>query len=382
MARLLIVATVPVTLRAFLLPFARHFRAQGWKVDAMAQGVSSCAECVENFDQVWDMEWSRNLLDLRNLFWAPREVYAIVAHKRYDIIHVHTPIASFITRYALRNLRKRDKLKIIYTAHGFHFYKGASRIQNILALRLERLAGHWTDYLIVINREDEQAAKRYRIVPPDRVRYIPGVGIDTHRYSPDAVSEAEVARVRQELGLSPEDRLFLMVAEFNPGKRHEDALRAFSKLKYPKTYLALAGDGPLFPDMQKFAKQLGLQDRVHFLGFRRDVPALVRASVATLLPSEREGLPRSVMESLCLEIPVIGTDIRGIRDLIEKGCGLLVKVGDIDELAEAMKWVLEHPEEAQAMGRKGRERMAAYDIQHILKLHEVLYMEALERGKP
>ena len=381
MARLLIVATVSVTLRSFLLPFAHYFRAQGWRVDAIARGVSSCAECIEAFDQVWDVEWSRNLFDLHNLLQAPHQVRTIVEREQHDIVHVHTPVAAFVARYALRNIRREGKLKVIYTAHGFHFYNGAPLIRNTLALWLERLAGRWTDYLIVINREDEQAAKRYHIVPPDRVRYIPGIGIDTYRYSTDAVSEAEVARVRQELELSPEDRLFLMIAEFNPGKRHRDALEAFSRLRRSEAHLAFAGTGPLFEDMQRLARRLGLGKHVHFLGLRQDVPALIRASVATLLPSEREGLSRSVMESLCLGVPVIGSDIRGIRDLLERGCGLLFKVGDIDSLAEAMRWVLEHPTEAQAMGCKGREQMAVYDLQNILKLHESLYREALGERK-
>ncbi|NEP28131.1 glycosyltransferase, partial [Moorena sp. SIO3I6] len=129
--------------------------------------------------------------------------------------------------------------------------------------------------------------------------------------------------------------------------------------------------------MQDLASALGIKHQVHFLGFRRDIPTLIQASVATLLVSEQEGLPRSVMESLCLETPVIGTNIRGTRDLLAGDSGLLVEVGDIKGIAQAMTWVLDHPEDALAMGKRGREHMSAYDLQNILELHEALYSEAI-----
>lgn len=377
MNSLLLITTVPTTLCAFLLPFAYYFRANGWRVDAMAQGVSACAECLEAFDHVWDVEWSRNPLDLQNLTVAPRIISEVMSQEKYDIVHVHTPVAAFVTRYALNGWRNQGKPKIIYTAHGFHFYSGAALMRNAIFLTLEKLAGLWTDYLVVINYEDEKAAKRYRLVPPERVRYMPGIGVNLQQYSPD-VNPAEVALVRQELGLGLNTPLILTVAEFIARKRHQDILKAFKWLARNEVHLAFAGDGPLLKEMQQLASDLGIQNQVHFLGFRQDIAALIRASVATLLPSQQEGLPRSVMESLSLEIPVIGTDIRGIRDLLEGGYGLLVKVGDVEGLAQAIAWVLDHPEDARIMGKRGRERMSVYDLRHILELHRILYAEAIE----
>ena len=194
MNRLLVITTVPASLRGFLLPFAYHFRAKGWWVDAMAQGVSTCAECLEAFDQVWEVEWSRNPLDPQNLSVAPRQIREVLAQGRYDLVHVHTPVAAFVTRYALNGFRKRGRPKVIYTAHGFHFYRGGALTKNAIFLSLEKLAGRWTDYLVVINREDEVAAKRYRIVPTERVRYMPGIGVDAECYSPSTIPEAEVVR--------------------------------------------------------------------------------------------------------------------------------------------------------------------------------------------
>jgi glycosyltransferase involved in cell wall biosynthesis len=312
---------------------------------------------------------------------APRQIREVVAKEEYDLVHVHTAVAAFVTRYALNGLRKRGRPKVIYTAHGFHFSSGGAPLKNAIFLTLEKLAGRWTDYLVVINREDEEAAKRTRLVPTDRVRYMPGIGVDVNHYSPNAVPEAEVVRVRQDLGLPLGTPLFLSVAEFVPRKRHQDILRALAQLARPQVHLAFAGDGLLLEEIQQLASDLGIQNNVHFLGFRQDIPTLIRASVATLLPSDLEGLPRSIMESLCLEIPVIGTEIRGIRELVEQGCGLLVKVGDVEGLAQAMAWVLDRPEDVQMMGKRGRERMAAYDLRYILKVHEALYTEAMEEPR-
>ena len=117
------------------MPFAEHFRKQGWDVDGMAQGISKCSICRNSFDRVWDVYWSRNPLDLNNFIKTPQKIQQVVRNEQYDIIHVHTPIAAFITRLALRNLRKQGKPKIVYTAHGFHFYKGAPVFSNNKTVR-------------------------------------------------------------------------------------------------------------------------------------------------------------------------------------------------------------------------------------------------------
>lgn len=376
--RLLFVTTVSATVRSFLIPLAAHFRKRGWTVDALASGVSRCEVCMNSFDLAWDIEWSRNPLDLTNFRAAPRQVRQVVALGGYDIVHVHTPVAAFVTRYALRSLPASDRPTVVYTAHGFHFHSGNPMHRNIPFIALEKLAGRWTDYLVAINSEDLEAARRFRLVPSDRLRYMPGIGLDTTYYNSEAVSQEEVEQVRRELGLRPSDRLFLMIAEFNPGKRHMDAVRALARLgRGDAVHLAFAGVGPLEEQVRRLAEQLGVEHCVHFLGYRNDIPALIRASVATLLPSEREGLPRSVMESLSLGVPVIGADARGIRDLLAEGGGRLVPVGDVDGYARALGWALDCPDEVAAEALIGRRQIARYDLSRIIDAHRELYAEAL-----
>ncbi|WP_339394235.1 glycosyltransferase family 4 protein [Nostoc sp. UHCC 0870] len=379
MKNLLMVTTVPDTLSAFLIPFAHHFRAQGWRVDAMTQGVSQNVECIKAFDQVWDVEWSRNPLNPFNLVVAPYIIQQVIQQEKYDLVHVHTPVAAFVTRYALKDLNQQKRPLIIYTAHGFHFYNGGKLLKNAIFLALEKLAGRWTDYLVVINREDEETAKKHRLISPEYIRYMPGIGVDLQYYNPQAVSDAEVAQLRQELKLASDTPLFLSVAEFIPRKHPQDVLKAFALLARPQACLAFAGDGFLMNQTQQLASQLGVENQVRFLGVRRDIPTLMRAATATILASDREGLPRCVMESMSMETPVIGTDIRGTRDLLKEGCGLLVKVGDIEALAQGMAWILDNPEKAQIITKEARERITSYELSYILKEYEALYAEAMLR---
>jgi glycosyltransferase involved in cell wall biosynthesis len=372
--KLLIVTTVPITIRSFLLPFIKHFKSLGWQVDGMAQGLTTDSEVVTACDRVWDIQWSRNVLDPRNLFSGVSRVKEVVAQENYDLVHVHTPIAAFVTRYALKDF---PNTKVIYTAHGFHFYRGGSRLKNLIFLGLEKLAGAWTDYLITINQEDATAAKQYHFLPSERIYYTRGIGVDTNHYTSRQVTESEVLQIRQELNLSDSDSLLLAIAEFTPRKRHRDLLNALAKLSQPQIHLALAGEGPLKAEMEQLAVQLGIASQVHFLGFRTDIPTLIQTADAVLLVSQQEGLPRSVMEAMCLATPVIGSNIRGTRDLLEDGCGILVDLGDIEAIAQAMTQVVNDLQTSAAMAQKAQAKMEHYDIKQIIEQYTEIYRLAL-----
>ena len=282
------VATVPVMLTNFLLPFAAHFRSRGWQVDGMSCGFLPDDICHRSFDRLWEVQWSRNPLDPRNLFGTPDKISEIVRREQYDIIHVHTPVAAFVTRYALKDVRKQIGAKVIYTAHGFHFFPGAKPIKNAAFLALEKLASNWTDYLVTINREDEAAVKQHQLVSPGHSRYMPGIGVDLDYYHPQTISESVVANIRVELGIDARTPLLLSVAEFTPRKRHQDTIAAIAKLNRLEVHLAIAGDGPLMGEMKQLAIELGVAARIHFLGQRNDIPALMKAANANILVSLQE----------------------------------------------------------------------------------------------
>lgn len=379
MPKLLVVANVASMLREFLLPFAEHYIRLGWHVDAMVGETTTVADTGKELDiygTIHRVAWSRNPLDPRNFLQAPRTIREVVAKENYDLIHVHAPISAFIARYALRNVKNHPPL--IYTAHGFHFYKGGSPVENKIFLTLEQTAGPWTDHLVVMNREDEQAVRTHKIVPEHKLTYMPGIGVDIKKYSPERASEEDVKKARAELGLKENERFFLMIAEFNPRKRYRDALNAFALLDRPDIFLVTAGVGPLEEKMKALARQLGIAERVKFLGYRRDIPVLLKAASGLLLPSEREGLPRAILESLCMGTPVISTQIRGVEDLLADGCGLMTPVGDAPALAKAVAQLLDNPEEAKAMAKRGQEHVKTFDLANVIRLHDALYARALQ----
>ncbi|MGL5832859.1 MAG: glycosyltransferase family 4 protein [Waterburya sp.] len=378
-SKILIVTTIAGTLEDFILPFVHHYRNLGWQVDGVSVDITSNPACVEALNAAWDVPWSRNPLDPRNLVNAVPRIQEIVLQGNYDLVHVHTPVAAFVTRYAISQLKIKQKPQVIYTAHGFHFHQQGNPFTNFLFLNLERLAGRWTDYLIAINREDEAAARKYHLLPDERIFYTPGIGLEIAKYDRHQVSPEQITGVRQELQLMPDDVLLITVAEFTPNKRHRDQLLALKELNRPEVHLALAGDGETRPEIESLAQEFGLQQQVHFLGFRYDIPALICASTSLLLTSQREGLPRSIMEAFCAGTPVIGTNIRGIQDLLADNCGLLIEVGDIQALSQAIAKIIDHPQQAKEMGANGRNKVASYDVQNIIEQYTQIYHQALAR---
>jgi glycosyltransferase involved in cell wall biosynthesis len=375
--KLLQVTTIPETLEAFLLPFAERFREEGWTVGAMARSVTRNEACRAAFDRLHDVGWSRNPLAPTNLA-AVRTVTEVVSAERYDLVHVHTPVAAFVTRFALR-WRPRHPA-VVYTAHGFHFHAAGNRVANAVFRSLEQLAGPWTDELVVINREDEEAARRHGIVPPRHLHFVPGIGIDLQGLERTTVAQERVDAVRGELGMRPTTALFLMVAEFTPNKRHLDALRAFALLTPSDAdapHLAFAGVGPTLTAVRRTAGDLGVADRVHFLGYRRDVPVLLRAATALVLTSGREGLPRSVMEAMASGTPVIATDVRGVRDLVGGGNGVMVPVGDVAAIRDAMGFVLSHRSAVRQMVALARTHIRSYDVRAVLDAYGAIYRASL-----
>lgn len=373
MPKLLTVTTVAVTIETFLLPLARHLRALGWTVDAAAGGVTGSKTLNRDFSALHEMEWTRNPLDIARLARSVKRIRVIVKQNRYDIVHVHTPIAAFITRFALRG----GGVKIVYTVHGFHFYKGAPPLKKLIFSAVEHAAAHWADHLVVINGEDYEAA--LKMLPSEKVTFMSGgIGMDVKKYGDAVFSGEELAAARREMGGLSCYTLALMVAEFTPGKRHYDMINALAAADDPAICLALAGTGPLSEEARRLAAAKGVADRVKFLGFRRDIPLLMAAADVTVLPSEREGLPRVVMESMAIGTPVIGTDIRGTRDLLAEGCGTLVRLGDVSMLAAALKKHKTKTPEIAAIIERAKTKSIEFDAEKIIAQYKEIYSQLLD----
>jgi glycosyltransferase involved in cell wall biosynthesis len=375
--KILLAASVPVHFRAFHLPWVQCLREAGAEVLGAARDISAMPECVRAFNRVYDIPFSRSPKDARAALTSGAMLREILEKENVALVHVHTPVPALITRFYARKLRAARGLKVVYTAHGFHFHDKGKWHTNAVFSAIERMAGRWTDLIITINEDDARAAVERGIVPPERCAYIPGVGIDLDKYSPASVSEERIQAFRKELGVAPDAKLITAVAEFTPNKRQADMVAALAKLQRPDAHLVFCGVGTQLENVKRLAQTLGLARNTHFLGHRSDIPTILRASVCGILVSSREGLPRSVMEALALEVPVVGSNIRGTRDLLATGGGILVTSGDVQAIHDAFKRLLEDPELARDMGRKGRAAMAKYSLPNVLAEQERLYAQLL-----
>ena len=279
---LLMVATMAGTIQAFLSPYAAHFRALGWRVAAGANGVAENPRLTAAFDRVHELPLTRSLRDVRGLRRAWRVLEEILEPPP-DIVHVHTPIASFMTRLVARRLPREQRPIVVYTAHGFHFHEGGHPVTNAVFLTAERIAGRWTDRLIVINDEDEAAARRHRIVPESTSFACPGsVSIltasrprrSTRSPSSGFATSLECRAMRLSSPLS---------VSCNRNKRQADALAAIAAMGHPDAHLVLAGRGPTRTALEAQARDAGVADRVHILGEVDDIRPFVRAATALLL---------------------------------------------------------------------------------------------------
>jgi glycosyltransferase involved in cell wall biosynthesis len=379
---LLYVATVAAPIRNFLVPYARHFRALGWRVDAAASGGTMVPVLRDEFDHVYEIPLSRSILDAPSLVRGQRAILGIL-ESRPDIVHVHTPIAAFLTRAAVRRLPARQRPAVVYTAHGFHFFRAGNIATNTLFRTAERLAGRWTDQLIVINDEDHDAAVRHRLVAAGRLVRVPGIGIDTAEYCRSSVASGDVAKARERLGLAFGVPLFVVVAELHPNKRHKDVIAALASMRFTEAHLAFLGEGRERSALEVLVDRYRLGRRVHFLGFVEDVRPVLASATALVLASTREGLARAIMEALALEVPVIASTARGNEELVGDDSGILVPTGDVRRMAAAMDWLAEHPDEARLMGARGRARMTErYELAAVIQLHERVYADVLrERAR-
>jgi glycosyltransferase involved in cell wall biosynthesis len=330
----------------------------------------------EAFDNVHELPLSRSILDIRGIV-ASYRAFSTILGTQPDIVHAHTPIASFVARLAVHRLPVSRRPAFIYTAHGFHFHRGGHWATNQLFLAVERLAGRWTDRLIVINDEDFEAAKRYRLVPLSRLVRMPGIGLDTNVYSRASVDPGRVAEARSALGVPRGASMFVALGELNRNKRQADAIAALAAMRHKEAWLVLLGEGDAKPRLERLVAKLGLTDRVRFAGLVADVRPVLAGANALVHVSKREGLSRSIMEALALELPVIGSSARGNAELVGDS-GVIIPIGDVAALAQAMDRLVEHPDEASAMGRRGRDRMVErYDLRVLIARHEALYEDVL-----
>jgi len=379
--KVLFVATVYDHLAAFHLPFMHLLQERGCQVHAAASplsgGKSKSRIEMAGF-KCWDVPFARSLSSVGNLR-ACLALRRLLQQERYSLIHVHTPVAAWIARFVARFGRKTS---VVYTAHGFHFYRGAPLGYWLLYYPAERLAARWTDGLVVMNEEDWTRAKRMGFVPGKNLFLVHGVGVDLGTYRPEAHDDSVL---RDQLGVRLDEMAVCCVAEMIPRKNHAMLLEAWKLVarSEERAHLLLVGDGPLRGKLETKVLEERIP-RVHFLGVRADVPAILAGSDVVVLASKQEGLARCIMEAMAAGRPVVATDIRGSRDLVVDGeTGFLAKLGDIDGLAHSLLQLLGAPGLRQRMGQAGYQRIKDYSLERVLGEMAAVYDRYLgERTTP
>lgn len=371
-------ATVYRHLEGFHLPFMKLLQEQGYEVHAYGRPDEGKNGLEELGIYCHDTFFQRNPFKLENL-GALRYLISSFREEQFQLIHVHTPVASALGRMAAKFTGVPN---VVYTAHGFHFFNGAPLRNWLIYFSVERLLAHWTDYLITINGEDFRRAQKFPV--RKEVIYVPGVGLDiTSAKVFDQITEQK--RIRQELGIGERDFLILYVGELIPNKNHCQLFDAVDDIieKNHRVHCILAGSGKSESRLKDYIKKRQLKANFHFLGFRRDIPRLMAAADVVTLLSKREGLPRVLMEAMAAGKPIVATNIRGNRDLVEHGVtGFLVPLFDITKTKDAFLTLLNDPDLREKMGLKAREQVIHYDIENITTQMAEIYHRILKINTP
>ena len=366
MKKVLFVATVVQKhIKVFHIPFLQMFRQAGYETYVAAANDTDGAVSIPWCDRYVEIGFRRSPFHPANIgaFFRLRR---LINSQHFDISHCHTPVGGVLGRLASAKARRRGA-KVIYTAHGFHFYRGAPFLNWLLFYPVEKLCAPLTDLLITINRQDYELARRR--LGAKRVEYVPGVGVDTDKFGKDASTKARIrAEKRRELGIPDDAKVILSVGELNANKNHETAIRAVSDMD---VYYLIAGEGGLYHRLRGLIDGLQLEKRVRLLGYRSDIAELHAAADMYLLPSYREGLNLSVMEAMASGLPIACSRIRGNTDLTDPQGGVLFDPDSPQQCKAAIVQVLSGS--PAGAGEYNRDKIASFSKEKVCGIMKELY---------
>jgi nucleoside-diphosphate-sugar epimerase len=370
MARLAVcqLCAVDFTLRHLLLPLVDGMREQGWSVTSVCSDGRYTQDMRRRGYKLHTVSISRNLFNVRAHLRAIWSIYKLCRDGHFDVLHVHTPIAALLGRIAGR---MAGVPMIVYTAHGFYFHDEMPWWKYRFFVLLERWSGWLTDYLFTQSSEDAQTAVVERIVSASKVTAI-GNGVSVDLFTPDPDIRA---RTRTALGLPADAYVIGVIARLVREKGLVEFLEAATTLgaHFPRAHFLLVGErlssdhnASVERELREAQETLG--SRLIAPGYRADVAELLGAMDLFCLPSHREGMPRSIIEAMMMELPVVATDIRGAREEVIPGeTGLLVPTRNAAALTQALETLVSDPERGQCMGRFGRQRaLALYDERRVV----------------
>lgn len=370
--KMMMLASVASMIDQFNMPNIKMLLDMGYKVDVACNFIEGSTCSQEKIEQLkrnltelgvnyYQIDFSRDITKVNRIGIAYRQVKKLMKKNAYSFVHCHSPIGGLIARMA----GKATKTRVIYTAHGFHFYRGAPLMNWLIYYPVEWLFAHWTDTLITINQEDYALAQKH--MHAKKVVYVPGTGIDLEKFGSSTVNKAVK---RRELGVPENATLLLSVGELNNNKNHETVIKA---IKGMDVYYIIAGIGEKKEYLQQLIDEQGMTERIKLLGFRKDVKDIYSASDIFVFPSFREGLSVALMEAMASGLPCVVSQIRGSVDLIDINGGLLFDSGSIEECSRAIAQTVANLSKSQ--GAYNKNKIVEFGINSVLPKMQEIYSQ-------
>lgn len=370
--KVLFVATVDSHIKQFHINHLKWFKEMGYEVQVATNGKSEIEYC----DKKHIISVERNPIKMKNLK-AIKELRDIIKSEKFEIIHCHEPMGSVVTRLAAICSRKKGT-KVIYTAHGFHFFKGAPIKNWIIFYPIEKILSIFTDCIITINQEDYKLAKKHFY--SKQIEIIDGVGIQQEKFGLK-LREEEKMDLKNKLGIHNDETVLIYAAELSKRKNQEMLLNVINLLKKDNknVKLLLPGLDSMKGKYQKKAKMLNIENEVEFLGYRNDVNYLMQIADIAVSTSRQEGLPVNIIEGMMRGIPVIATNCRGNRDLIKDGKnGFLIELDDENAYKEAIERLIQDKNLYNKISKFNEKDSQKYSLKNIMQDLERIYIRNME----
>lgn len=342
-------------------------------------------QILDQWRVVWH-QWDcpRSIRPLSKCVAAYQQLQILARVHRFAWMHCQSPVGGALARIAAH----QRGIRVIYTAHGFHFFRGAPIWNWMLYYPAERLLSRWSDVLIVINKEDGRLAKNRMFAK--KLCYVPGVGIDTDLFRQHTNSLRRSCR--RKYGIPENAFLLLSVGELSRRKNHQAVLNALSAMKSQDCWYLICGQGELKSSLQKQAEALGIAGKVRMTGFLEDPAEVYGAADLFVFPSRQEGLPAALMEAMAAGLPAVASDIRGNRELLGTGGqapmpiavqpgGILYASGDQGQLVQALEYMRKHPQYRAGCAAYNQKRIQSYDIHLVQQRMRRIYQSMDRRGK-
>lgn len=312
-------------------------------------------------------------LNPKSIISAYKAVKNLIRSEDYNLMHCHSPIGSAIARIAAKVSRKLG-MRIIYTAHGFHFYNGAPAINWLIYYPIEKFLSRNTDILITINQEDfQRATEKFHA---KQTLYIPGVGVDTEKFSS---CRTEISSKRKSIGVPTDAFMLMSVGELNDNKNHAVVIKAMGQLKNESVHYVVVGKGDNFESLIDLADSFGIGSQVHLLGYRNDVPELYYAADVCVFPSIREGLGIAAIEGMAAGLPCLVAENRGTRDLFSSENAIICRFDDVRTFSEGILTLMQDETMRHNMGERNRIKSREFDISVIQRTMKEVYQNVTKQ---